>query len=89
MGTAKTLGFLRERLSSCSILRKELENRFQQLLEAQFQLECHSRAWHSHVPVLPSLPGQVNSHQALWQRGREALYAIPYFLLHLDGLIDL
>lgn len=76
-------------LNSSSILRKELGNSFQQVLEAQFQLECPTRTWHSHVPVHPSLPGQVNSHWALWQRGREALYAIPYFLLHLDGLIDL
>lgn len=87
MGTATTPGL--GGLSSSSILRKELDNSFQQLLEAQFQLECHTRTWHSHVPVHPSLPGQGNSHWALWQRGREALYAIPYFLLHLDGLIDL
>lgn len=82
MGTATTV-----RLGGLDY--PQLDNNFQQLLEAQSQLECHTRTWHSLVLLHPSLPGQVNSHQALWQRGREALYAIPYFLLHLDGLIDL
>lgn len=38
-----------------------------------------------------SFPTWVSKLRAgcLWQRWKEALYGILYFLLHLDGLIDL